>query len=312
MGNETTNPATNVVVGIGEALFDCFSHGAVLGGAPVNLAVHAHRLLNRIGGKGVVVSARGDDPLGDQLSQELTSRGLTVDHLQTISDYPTGTVQVTVDQSGHPEYEITENVAWDFIDFDERAGQLSRSCSAVCFGTLAQRSDVSRAAVHSFLASAPDSWRLCDLNLRQQFYSEEIIRQSFEAANAMKLSEEELEIAAEILGCVSNEPSEQATQLYNQFDLKLLAVTRGSRGTLLYRDGQRYEAEVPRFPAADQADSVGAGDACSAAIVTGLLLQWPTEKIVELANLVGAYVASQAGATPNLPPEILAAVSAAN
>jgi fructokinase len=294
------------VVGIGEALFDCFPEGALLGGAPVNLAVHADQLLNHIGGRGVVVSAVGQDELGGQIHRELAARRMSVDFLQQSSDYATGTVQVTVDDAGHPEYEITENVAWDHIRQTESNGRLAKSCSAVCFGTLAQRTPESRATIQQFLAAAPQAWRVCDLNLRQQFFSKEVIENSFTAANVVKLSEEELGVASSLFKIERADADAQAALLCERFELELLALTRGARGTVLFRHNERAEGEVPTFPSVPQADSVGAGDSCCAAIVTGLLLKWPTERIVSLANRVGAYVASQRGATPRLPREILA------
>ena len=301
------------VVGIGEALFDCFPEGALLGGAPVNLAVHADQLLRQVGGLGVVVSAVGQDELGIQLRQELTARQLAVDFLQELPDYPTGSVRVTVDDAGHPEYEITENVAWDHIGQTESISRLAVSCSAVCFGTLAQRSPESRETIQQFLAAAPQAWRVCDLNLRQHFFSAQVIESSFAAANVVKLSEEELSVASDLLnasGLLKIDPSgrmdadTRALLLCEEFELEMLAVTRGARGTVLLGRGERAEGEVPTYAPSPRADSVGAGDSCCAAIVTGLLLKWPWDRIVGLANRVGAYVASQQGATPRLPREI--------
>ena len=293
------------VVGIGEALFDCFPEGALLGGAPVNLAVHADQLLRQVGGCGVVVSAIGQDELGSQIRRELLTRQMTADFLQELPEYSTGTVQVTLDGGGHPEYKITENVAWDHIQQTESTDHLAENCSAVCFGTLAQRSPMSRTTIRQFLAAAPQTWRVCDLNLRQQFFTAEVIESSFAAANVVKLSEEELNVAASLLKIDS---TQKAEHLCERFELELLAVTRGERGTVLLRRGERVEGAVPTFVPVPQADSVGAGDSCCAAIVTGLLLNWSTRRIVELANRVGAYVASQRGATPRLPAEILSEI----
>jgi fructokinase len=213
---------------------------------------------------------------------------------------------VTVDEAGHPEFEIAENVAWDHIRPTDSAKQLANRCAAICFGTLAQRSPESRATIRQLLAAAPQAWRVCDLNLRQQFYSAEVIASSFQMASVMKLSASELTLAAKILEVDSpGDPDQQARQLCDKFALKLLVLTRGKEGTVLYGNGQRVQGEVPSFPRAAQADDVGAGDASCAAIVTGLLQKWPLERIVNLANRVGAYVASQPGATPELPAEIL-------
>lgn len=295
-----------IVVGLGEALFDCFPEGAVLGGAPLNLAVHAQQLLRPLGGSAVVVSAVGRDELGERLHRELAEREISTEFLQQSPDYPTGKVRVTVDAMGHPEFEIAEQVAWDHIQPTESVRQLAGRCSTICFGTLAQRAPESRATIQQLLAAAPQAWRVCDLNLRQQFYSAEVIASSFEAANVMKLSAAELTLAAKMLTVDSpGDPNQQARQLCDKFALKLLVLTRGKDGTVLYGNGQRVEGEVPSFPRAPQADDVGAGDSSCAAIVAGLLQEWPLERIVNLANRIGAYVASQAGATPLLPREIL-------
>lgn len=297
------------VVGIGEALFDCFPEGPLLGGAPLNLAVHADQLLRRVGGRGVLVSAIGQDALGSQIRQELSARQMTVDFLQESPNHATGTVQVTVDDHGHPEYKITENVAWDHLQSTESINRLASSCEAVCFGTLAQRSPESRVAIQQFLAAAPQAWRVSDLNLRQTFFDAEVIESSLTAANVVKLSEEELRVVAKLLKidpAAQADPDVQAVLLREKFELEMLAVTRGARGTVLFRRNERTEGEVPRLVPTPQADSVGAGDSCCAAIVTGLLLKWPSDRIVGLANRVGAYVATQPGATPQLPREILA------
>jgi fructokinase len=233
---------------------------------------------------------------------------LAVDFLQELPDYPTGSVRVTVDDAGHPEYEITENVAWDHIAQTESTSRLAVSCSAVCFGTLAQRSLESRETIQQFLAAAPQAHRVCDLNLRQHFFSAQVIESSFAAANVVKLSEEELSVASDLLKIDSfgrMDADTRALLLCEEFELEMLAVTRGARGTVLLGREQRAEGEVPTFAPSPRADSVGAGDSCCAAIVTGLLLKWPWDRIVGLANRVGAYVASQQGATPRLPREIL-------
>jgi fructokinase len=171
---------------------------------------------------------------------------------------------------------------------------------------LAQRSPESRSTIRQLLAAAPQAWRVCDLNLRQQFYSADVIAGSFQLANVMKLSAAELSLAANLLDVKSTQGADQqARELCKKFELELLILTRGKEGTVLYGNGQRVEGEVPSFPRAPRADDVGAGDASCAAIVTGLLQAWPLERIVDLANRVGAYVASQPGATPRLPREIL-------
>ena len=298
------------MVGLGEALFDCFGERTVLGGAPVNLAVHANQLLQHATCRGVVASARGNDPLGEQLAQQLADRGMTTDYLAVDPALPTGTVQVMVDDQGHPEYEITEGVAWDAMAWTDPLAQLARDCSAVCFGTLAQRSPTSRDTIQRFLSTANQALRVCDVNLRQEFYSAEVLNHSLRVANVVKLNESELTVINDLLQL--NQPhasvDEQVANLRREFALSVVALTRGTEGTVLYTEHERREGEVPRYPSQPAADSVGAGDACCAGLIVGLLLAKPPAEIVVLANRLGAYVASQQGATPSLPAEILAMV----
>ncbi|TWU29422.1 PfkB family carbohydrate kinase [Bythopirellula polymerisocia] len=307
MSHFTPNSGPYTVVGLGEALFDCFGERTVLGGAPVNLAVHANQLLCHAHCRGVVASAIGSDPLGERLQKELAARGMTTDYLTVVPEVPTGTVQVTVDVAGHPQYEITENVAWDGIEFTDSLAQLAKSCSAVCFGTLAQRAPISRKSIQHFLASAKNALRVCDINLRQQFFTAEVIESSLQAANVVKLNEEELSVIGELLKLESRElpVDDQIAGLQRRFDLSVVAFTRGEAGTVLYSGDERVEGEVPKYLRQPQADSVGAGDSCCAALIVGLLLGKPLGEIVTLANRVGAFVASVQGATPELPAEIL-------
>lgn len=298
------NPLT--VVGLGEALFDCFTdEHIVLGGAPVNLAVHAHQLLQSRG-RGVVVSAVGRDNLGSNLLAELAQRGMTTEYISVLDGYPTSTVEVEIDSTGETQYEIKQGVAWDHLDFQEKFAKLATECSAVCFGTLAQREEASRAAIRQFLTTAPSALKMCDVNLRQQFYSPEILQSSLELADVVKLNEKELPIVSEAIGMPPcSFVDEEALRLIAKHNLKLLALTRGEKGTVLYSAGERFEGTVPTYQRESNADSVGAGDSSCAAIIVGLLLDKPLPEIVNLANRVGAYVAAQPGATPALPEEIL-------
>jgi fructokinase len=313
---ELDNSSVLTVVGLGEALFDRFSpERVVLGGAPVNLAVHAHQLL-QARGQGIVASNVGDDDLGNCLQAELTKRGMTTECVTVSEDFPTGTVEVSVDEDGSPSYEIRENVAWDHLQFAESWQRLAPTCSAVCFGTLAQRSSESRSAIQQFLVNSTQALHVLDLNLRQFYYTADIIHESLQAVEVLKLNNEELAVvskALEIGDPVVEIESQTAgaerpitvDTLIKRYDLKLVALTRGELGTVLYAPGEQFEADVPRFPREPNADSVGAGDACCAAIIVGLLLGKPLAEVVDLANRAGAFVASQAGATPVLPAEIL-------
>jgi len=300
------------VVGLGEALFDCFApERIVLGGAPVNLAVHANQLLGARG-RGVVASCVGRDKLGGQLLAELSAHGMSTDYVTLTSKYPTSTVEVEIDPAGETRYEIKSGVAWDHLEWTDKLAELAASCSAVCFGTLAQRSEQSRDTIRQFLTTAPRALRVCDVNLRQNYFSSEVLRTSLQLANMAKFNEHELPKVRELLGMKSSAKTigEQAAELLREFELKLVALTRGELGTVLFTADERVEGHVPRYPHQPQADAVGAGDSCCAALIVGLLLEKPLPEIVNLANSVGAYVASQPGATPVLPKDILEQVNA--
>lgn len=314
--------ARYTIVGLGEALYDIFPDSTVLGGAPLNVACHAHQCLKEINGRGVVVSRVGQDSLGNQMLDELRSRNMTTEFVQTDPDRSTGRVYVELSSTGQPEYEIVRDVAWDWMQFDPDIESLAGSCQAVCFGTLAQRGGETRSAIYRFLTEARRAVRLFDVNLRQDFFNQQILRRSCELASALKLNEHELPVVANELGIYLADPEgeEQAEQnaddrtdkliakLRKKLDLRVVALTRGARGTKLFTEDGNFEGEPVQYEFADNADSVGAGDACSAGLLVGMVRRWPWERTLNLANHLGAYVASQPGATPELPEELLAMV----
>jgi fructokinase len=282
------------IVGLGEALFDLYPDGArTLGGAPLNFAFHACQL----GATAMPVTRVGADTAGADAIAALAAWGISTDFVQTDAELPTGVVRVTVGDHGEPAYEIAEPAAWDAIAWQAPMEALSASCDAVCFGTLAQRSARSRETVERFVRTAQHALRLFDVNLRQHYFSRDLLRRGFELANAVKLNTEEL-------ATIGTSPEE----LIAAFSLDSLILTRGERGTVLYTRDGRYEGEPARYPAAPGADSVGAGDGCAAAIVAGLLAGHGPAEVVALANRVGAYIASQPGATPRLPAELRPAI----
>lgn len=308
MSETTPNKNQPVIVGLGEVLFDCFPDRTVLGGAPVNVAVHAHQLFAPLGGRGVVVSRVGDDDLGRKLVSELESRGLGVSSIQLDKQLPTGTVQVTVSNSGEPSYEITENVAWDNLQVNESLEQLAAQCSAVCFGSLAQRSGLSGSTIQRFLSLATQAVRVFDVNLRQHYFSKQVLRDSLDAASVVKLNEDELSIIGELLAdeLGSEKGTEESIErIAELFELECIAITRGSDGTVLYKGGERFDAEPISITRIEGADNVGAGDACLAGLVFGLLMDWDPNRTLTLANRMGAFVASRPGATPTLSDDIL-------
>lgn len=297
----------HTVVGIGEVLFDCFPGSRVLGGAPVNVVVHAHQLLARRGGCGVVVSRVGTDDLGSEIIEELNARGVVTNMVQRDSQLPTGSVQIQVSDSGEPNYTIEKAVAWENINYEESLENLAGSCDAVCFGSLAQRGERSRSTIHQFLAAAGSAIRLFDVNLRQSYYDFGVLDASLKAATVVKLNQEELYEVHRLLNSSPSTPAdteEAIRQLQDAYALECIALTRGSKGTVLYHPAGRFESEPIVIERSPDADNVGAGDACSAGLVFGLLMKWEPEQTLQLANRMGAFVASRAGATPTLPDEI--------
>jgi fructokinase len=248
----------------------------------------------------------GDDELGQNFIRELSQRGMSTEFVVATACFPTGTVNVELD-AGKPTYQISENVAWDHLEFTDAWRGLATRASAVCFGTLAQRSPKSRSTIQQFLKNSPQALKVCDLNLRQHYFTAEIMHSSLAAADVVKLNEEELVTINKALDeqLLNQDLDEQIETLIRQFDLKLLALTRGKAGTLLYTASEKVCGAKAEYPRKLNADDVGAGDACCAAIVVGMLLGKPLQDIANLANRVGAYVASQPGATPVLPSEIL-------
>ncbi|MBX3433494.1 MAG: hypothetical protein KF847_09250 [Pirellulales bacterium] len=300
-------PAPLLAVGLGESLFDCFSPDRrLLGGAPLNFAVHAQRLLEGVGGGAAVATRIGADELGDRVVDELRRRGLSLAGLQRDAEAPTGVVAVTIDATGSPSYDIRRDAAWDRCEFDAAWAQLAADCDAVCFGTLAQRSSASRAAIAAFLAAAEGAVRLCDLNLRAPHYDEQAVRTSLTAATVLKLNESELPIAAELLDLPARaELAAAAGELLEAFTLDAVIVTRGAAGAMAVTGEETISLPGAPFDPQPGADSVGAGDACSAGIVVGMLLGWPWRRTLELGNAMGAYVAARPGATPELPGELV-------
>lgn len=299
------------IVGIGEALYDLFPDGERLGGAPLNVAVHADQLAQVRGGRGVIVSRVGQDDLGERLAKELRERGLTTDYLQTDPDRLTGRVYVDFDDRGQPRFEIVRDAAWDVMQFDPDLEDLANRCEAVCFGSLAQRDAQSRSTIYRFLDATRRAVRLFDVNLRQDEFDHGRLHRSCEMANIVKLNDEELPQVASLLGLGAVGQGEmdvadrQAEALLRMFELEMLVLTRGERGTRLYTPHERIDGEPASYPPAANADAVGAGDACAAAVLVGRVLRMKPQRIADLANYAGAYVASQPGATPKLPDAIL-------
>jgi len=280
--------------GIGEVLWDLLPGGKQLGGAPANFAHHA----GSVGAEARVISRVGRDELGRELLGRLEKLGLSTECVEVDESAPTGTVAVTVDGAGQPHFVIHEGVAWDRIAGESAGRAAVKRADAVCFGTLAQRLEPARTAVRELVKAAPaGAWRILDINLRQNYYSKTVIEESLALASALKLNDAEMPVLAEMFGLQGSERA-QITALAERHGLRVVAVTRGARGSLLWQDGRW--SDHPGVPA-KVADTVGAGDSFTAAMALGLLAGWDLDEISHRANQVAAYVASCAGATPELP-----------
>lgn len=283
---------THTVVGLGEVLWDVFPEGKQLGGAPANFAY----MTNLLGDRGIVASRIGNDALGDAISGRLSGLGLDPSFLQVDSAHPTGTVKVQVDRDGQPRFKISESVAWDFLEWTPEWHGLAEKADAVCFGSLAQRAQQSRATIGAFLAAAhPGTVRIFDVNLRQTFYSAEILAESANRADVIKLNQEELPRVMELLGHPYDGEETSARRLRQAYCLKLVCVTRGAKGSLLVSETACHEHPGYRVTVAD---TVGAGDAFTAGLVHHLLRGASLPTMNEAANRIGAWVAGQVGATP--------------
>lgn len=283
------------VVGIGELLWDLLPAGRQLGGAPSNFAY----LTNLLGDEGIPASRIGDDALGHEAHQRLAELGLNSAFVQRDPLHPTGTTNVAVDDDGQSCFDIARPVAWDFFEWTNSWRDLAARADAVCFGSLAQRSPKSRAAILNFMrATQPQSVRVFDVNLRQDFYSTEVISESMKLATIVKLNHDERPVVMRLLKMESGDERESAQRLVDLYDLKLVCVTRGARGSLLVTPEEATEHPGFRVKVAD---TVGAGDAFTATLLHGYLRGMPLAEINEAANRVGAWVASQSGATPSVP-----------
>ncbi len=282
------------ILSIGEVLWDLLPTGPLLGGAPANFAVHAQAL----GGDVKLVSRVGDDALGHEILQRLQAREMSTALIGIDRALPTGTVSVTLAGDGQPEYIIHEQVAWDALALTDEAKTAAAEAHAVCFGSLGQRAPASRAAVEALVAaSSLQALRVFDINLRQSFYSREVIEASLALANVLKLNETELPVLAEMFG-LGGDTRSQIRALARQHGLQAVAFTRGSQGSCLLV-GDEW-SEHPGVPTT-VADTIGAGDSFTAAFVLGMLERWPVPAIHQRASEVAAFVCSQAGPTPPLP-----------
>ena len=289
-----------VVIGLGELLWDVFPDSRRPGGAPANVAFQAAQL----GCDGRVASRVGDDPAGEELAAFLESKGLPSSLIQIDSARPTGRVTVDVSDEGQPDYTIHENVAWDHLEPVDELLEAAAAASAVCFGTLAQRSSTSRETIHKVLAACRDECLVVyDVNLRQHWYDRDWIERSLKAATIAKLNREEADVLDTLLNVNAADHTAFGRRLIEIYGLSLVCITRAEDGCLLVT--KTDTVDLPGKPI-DVVDAVGAGDAFTAALIQAQLNGWPLAAAARFANEVGGLVASQAGAMPDVRSELAA------
>lgn len=297
--NSNNTPSTGKVAGLGELLWDMLPEGKKLGGAPANFAYH----ISQFGLDGVAVSAIGDDELGREIVSVLDDK--EVNSLLSVVDFPTGTVQVTLDSEGIPSYEINTGVAWDNIPFTPEMQRLASETTAVCFGSLAQRNPVSRATINAFLDSMPEGegvYKVFDINLRQNFYDRDIIDSSMKRCNILKINDEEIITVGQLFGLKGKTMEEMAGELLTAYNLDILILTCGAHGSYVFTPGNVSFVETP---VVEVADTVGAGDSFTATFVASLINGLPVIEAHRLAVNVSAYVCTCHGATPALPSHLI-------
>ncbi|MEW6071391.1 MAG: carbohydrate kinase [Planctomycetota bacterium] len=286
-----------VIVGLGEVLWDELPGGRRLGGAPANFAYHARAL----GAEAVVVSCVGEDEAGDEILVRLAAAGIDIRHVAVDPLHPTGRAMVALDAAGAPAFVIAGEAAWDHIPWDAGLGALARRADVVCYGTLAQRSPVSRCTIRSFLdGTRRHCLRLCDANLRSPHYDRPTVHELLRRTNVLKLSEEELDAVAGLLDIQGSEDGLLA-ELAHRYSLLMIVLTRGAAGSRLFAP-----LESARHPgiAARVVDTVGAGDSFGAAVAVGLLHGWPLDLVGARANRLASFVCTQAGAMPPIPADL--------
>lgn len=291
----TMKMSDGVVVGMGEALWDVLPEGKKIGGAPANFAYH----VKQFGLPSCVVSAVGADPLGDEILENFNAKGL--DTLIETVPYPTGTVQVEIDQAGIPQYDIKENVAWDNIPYTAHLESLAEKTKAVCFGSLAQRNVVSRQTINRFLDAMPqndDTLVVFDVNLRQGFYNKEILCNSMKRCNILKINDEELVTVSRMFGYPGIDLQDKCWILLGKYNLKMLILTCGINGSYVFTPGNVSFQPTPKV---EVADTVGAGDSFTATFIASVLKGVAVEEAHRRAVEVSAYVCTQQGAMPLLP-----------
>jgi fructokinase len=290
------------VVGVGEILWDLLQTGPKLGGAPANFAYHAHAL----GAETHLITRIGNDHRGREIIRRFEEMSLLATTVQVDDSAPTGIAKVELSGDGLAHFTIQKNVAWDHIAATPEALAVASTADAICFGSLAQRSETSRHAIQQLVAATPaNALRVFDINLRQQFYSRDVIEDSLKLANILKLNDDELPTLAAMFNVVGS-TEHKIEQLTQMFSLQIIALTRGAKGSLLFEAAASGRGRWSDHPSrsVQVVDTVGAGDSFTAALVLGLLRKMDLDEINAIANEVARYVCSQPGATPSMPSEL--------
>ena len=286
------------VIGMGEALWDVLPEGKKIGGAPANFAYH----VSQFGLPSCVISAVGEDALGKEIEDNFTSKGLN--HKLPHVPYATGTVQVELDDNGIPQYDIKENVAWDNIPFSDDIAELAKNTKAICFGSLAQRNVVSRETINKFLDNMPkdpENLVVFDINLRQGFYTKDILTNSMERCNVLKINDEELVIISRLFGYPGIDLQDKCWILLGKYNLKMLILTCGVNGSYVFTPGKVSFQPTPKV---EVADTVGAGDSFTAAFIASILKGKSVEEAHAKAVQTSAFVCTKNGAMPILPSDL--------
>ena len=284
------------IVGLGEALWDVLPEGKKLGGAPANFAYHAAQF----GLDTIAISALGEDKLAEETIEALKEHNLN--YLMPRVPYPTGTVQVTLTGDGIPIYDIKENVAWDNIPLTDEMLEIAKNARAVCFGSLAQRNVVSRENIHKFLDATPkDCVKIFDINLRQQFYTKEVIKESLKRCNILKINDEELVLIGRMFGYPGLDIENKCWLILGKYNLDMLVLTCGTNGSYVFTPGQMSFQETPKV---EVADTVGAGDSFTGSFVGSILNGKPVPEAHKTAVQVSAFVCTQNGAMPIVPDRL--------
>ena len=288
---------TRQIIGLGEVLYDVLPEGAKLGGAPANFAYHA----SQFGFDAMAVSAVGNDALGDLALKTFDDNGLK--YIIPRVPYPTGTVNISLDAGGVPTYTFTPDVAWDHIPFTPEMEAVAKEARAVCFGSLAQRSEATRKTIHQFLGATPaDCLKIFDINLRGNFYNKEIIRENMQQANILKINDEELVTIGRLFDYPGLDMEEKCRLLLRRYHFKMVVLTCGTNGSYVFMpDGETSFMPTPKV---EVADTVGAGDSFTAAFTACLLAGKAIKEAHERAVKVSAFVCTQKGAMPKLPEEL--------